>query len=219
MKQIEERLEHLLKKPAVRLLYSLKEFLLLVVFYFTLMATPFGEPQLRITYESILLAPPVSSLSNKETLTQEYQDLVNARELVKVEITNTSTKPISDIDMQVRAYSVPAVSLFSNSSRLMDSAAELMEYKRRSPEIISFPNFKTLPPKAYVRILLWGDLLEGFWTDPIQVLSDADSVDISAAREVSGVPLFVADNLVFIGLLFASYLLLVGLRRLARKRA
>ncbi len=200
---------------------NLREIVLVLFFYFGF--ARFSRPALEVTYQVDRLYPPIAAADHiKNAGERESADgntpnvlsqLVNSRDILRVTIRNTSSDSIDELDLQVDGFTVADVALHSDSSRIMADRQKLAAFEISDNFTIRFPNLKSIPPKARMTMILWGDFHTFLWRGPVRLSAATKSVTVRAQGTTSGVRLFVADHLSLLGIFLAVGLLLLGLRR------
>lgn len=205
---------------------NLRELVLLAIFWLTIVGSPFGKPTLEVRYRLDRLYPPIGperpSDANNANAVKDSNEvdrllaLMNSRDLLRLTIRNNSSTVIEDVDLQIDAYVIADVALHSNSSRIMANRRKLTAFEISDNFIAKFPNLTSIPAKARVEMLIWGDINTFVWRDPVQVLSSARSTEVAEQGMASGFGLFIARNVFVLTIFLGVGLLLLGLRRYAR---
>jgi hypothetical protein len=202
---------------------KLWEFWLVVAFYGTMVGSPFCKPELEVKYRLDRLYPPIAAekyVLNAPKESKVDNDaigslsrLVSSRELLHLSIRNNSTDRIEDVDLQIDGCKVSDVAIHSNSSKIMAERDQLTTFEISDNLVIRFPNLTTIPPKAVITMIVWGDFKAFLLRAPVRVFSTAKAVTVVQEGTTSGLRLFVATYLSWFVALLAVGLLLLGLRR------
>jgi len=213
-------------QPLYELANNLREFWFLVLLVVAAIRFPFARPELDIEYRVERLYPPVllSALyaSNEPGSLTDSNDpnglsaFLNSRDMLRLTIENNASHAIENIDLQIDAFAVTGVAFHSNSSSLMDESSEMSTFEVLDNFAVKFPNVTTIPSKAKVHMLVWGDLETFMWGPPVRIECTTDRIRIREQGLVSGLPLFIGQNVFLLAIIVAVGFLLIGLRRYGR---
>jgi hypothetical protein len=212
------------RHPGYKILKDLREFWFLVIFLLTFVKYPFSKPTLELKYNLDTLYSPIVSnnLIKTESIKLDENNpltrLINSRDLLRITIQNNSSKTIQNVDLQIEALSIADIAIHSNSSNIMSDRATLASYEISDNFIARFPNFTTIPPRAEIEMLIWGDFNIYSFSNIVKIFSSADTIHIVREGSLSGIKLFVGSNLSILTIFFSIALLLLGLRRYSKDR-
>jgi hypothetical protein len=214
---------HSTAKRAWQWAKNLKELWLLGTFWLATVEAPFDRPMLEVTYRLDSLYPPIAAEGHVNKAIEDTNQpsdcvgalsgLVKSPDLLYLRIRNNSSATIEEVDIQIDAFTVADVALHSNSSRIMADRQELTSLKIADDCIATFPKFTSIPPKAQVSMILWGDFHTFRLRELVRVSSTAKTTTVARQGTASGLGLFLATHLAWIGVFVAVALLLIGLRR------
>lgn len=200
---------------------NLREIVIVAIFYATL--APFAEPTLEVTYQLDRLYPPIAaeafveSDSDAESTvidgTEALSRLVNSRDILHLRMQNNSSDRIEDLDLQLDGFAVADVALRSDSSEVMAERERLARFDISDNFTVRFPEFTTIPPKAEVKMIFWGDFHTFLLRGPVRVTAATKNVTVVRRGTTSGLKFLVATNLSWFAIILAVGLLLLGLRR------
>lgn len=218
----------MLGHPVCQLVKSLKELWGLLIFVALVVTPPLTGPALDVRYHIEPFYPPVTMAcstdpnnagsSEAASQTSAFLPLPNSRSLLYLSIRNNSKETLKDFDLQINAYSISGVGFNSNSSQLMRNRTELAAFEVGNDFVARFPNLTTIPAKAEVDLVVWGDFALRFFRSTVRVQSSAANVCVRREGTVSGLGLWVARRLGALTFIVAVLLLLLGLRRYGRAR-
>lgn len=208
-----------------RLLQYLKngrELIGLLLFYFAALRAPFTTPALAVRVEEIPLLAPVGldaavhkgsgAASVAPVLLAASSRVSSSKSLLVVELQNTLTTQIESIDFKIKGVnSLADVAVSSTSSRLMEKKNDLARW-RLDDLVAMFPSISSLPPKSQLRLLIWGDFVEGEM-QRVDINSTAPSMRVDSLANVSPLGQFVGTNLGSLLVLAGCYFLVLALRR------
>ncbi len=217
-----DKIKWLTRHPVYQFSKNLRELLLVVLFWLTVAKSPFGKPTIELCYRLDRLYPPVATESRiKKTTGKTGEEnplspLINSRDLLRIRIWNNSSEAIRNVDLQIEAFSIADIAVSSNSSHIMSDRIKLATFEISENFVARFPNFTSIPPRAEIEMLIWGDICTLIWGKPVQIFSSAKTVNVVEEGMVSGIRLFVARNISVLTIFLAIALLLLGLKRYRR---
>jgi hypothetical protein len=210
-------------KAAYSFAKNMKELSLLAAFWLAVVSSPFSKPAVEVTYRIDSIFPPlgvekaVGAIAAKGPLdingVHSLSNFIKSQEILHLRICNNSSESIQDVDLQVDAATVSDVAIRSNSSRVMADRQKLAVFQVSDDLLVTFPNFKSIPAKAEIDMILWGNFNTFFFRAPVKVLSTGKDVHVIHEASARGLGLFVAAHLRWLAILLGVGLLLLGLRR------
>jgi len=210
-------------RKVYRVVKNLRELWGWAAFCLLVVTSPFGKPTLSVTYELLRLYPPITAESKVKDVPEKTNGddgirsslaaLVTSRDLLEITLQNNSSDPIDSLDIQIDAFTVGDVALHSDSSRVMSERQRIATMEVLDNCVARFPNLVSIPPKASITVMVWGDFTLPMLGSPVKVSAATKSIDMNRRGRVSGLGLDVARNLSMIIVFLAVGLLLVGLRR------
>ena len=226
MWHFQDKIKELTQHPIYKLLKNLKELWFVIIFWLMIVKFPFREPILELRYSLDRLYPPIASEHLLGTEPGEIAEnspffkLINSRGLLRIKIRNNSSEAIQNVDLQFEALSVSDIAIHSNSSSIMAERTILATYEISDNFIVRFPNFTSMPPRAEIEMLIWGDI--GIYTYAygklVDIFSSAETVQVVEEGRLSGIKLFVARHLSVLTIFLTIGLLLLGLKRYSRNQ-
>lgn len=222
MRVSKDIIRRVMRHPIYRLLKNLKEVWIVVIFWFMIAKFPFREPTLELKYHLYSLYPPIASNNlikeefNEIKADNPLSSLINSRNLLRIKIINNSSDTIRNVDLQIEALNIADIAIHSNSSIIMSERTTLASFEISDNFIVRFPNFTSIPPRAEVEMLIWGDINIYTFADLIKIFSSADTVHVVEEGSLSGIRFFIGRHLSVLTIFFIIAFLLLGLKRYNR---
>jgi len=212
-------------RTVAKFFFDLKEFIILLIFLISLAQSPFQKPEITVFYEINQSYRPYNSLAILDSLTMKISDekadietlrnYLTSNEYMLIDIRNNTNELISQVDLKVNNVNkITGIAMHTSSSVLKVLTDSLVQYVLHPDNTLSFSNFRSLPPKAKLSFVIWGSFVKTFFTNQVHLESTAKSSEIKIIQKVTGISVFIEDNLVGIAIIVCMFSLLIGLRRL-----
>lgn len=203
-----------------------QELITLAVFYFTIVGFQLGRPDVSVTYDLQDIAPAAGMSRTLATQAQnsakgaapsaidsEVERLIKSPNILRVEIVNSTHARIDDFEITINGVETAADAALASSSPSMNENASNLALFKLSDATLSFPNLKTLPPRARITLLVWGKITPAIFAEPVRVSAAAPRIHISERRTISGFGLFIARNAGALTFVLLIYFLLTTMSR------
>lgn len=211
------------KSKTLKILYDLREFIALIIFIFAIVKVPFTVSDVKILYEGYKL-PKITKLyqlleqfndsNSQDSSLLGYCNMMKTEPTIfKIYIKNNINTCITDLDLSICGVEkVYDISIDYNSNKLKAKDDEISSYKLDN-QILYFPEFNELPPKAVIVFNIIGKFNSLFIRERIELISSSNNISIKQLGRATGIGLFISNNLKLITLLICFVALFIGLRR------
>ncbi|HEX9751038.1 MAG TPA: hypothetical protein VGB22_07135 [candidate division Zixibacteria bacterium] len=190
----------------------------------------FTPPDLSITYQMLDTIKPVhtktawDTASNSipdslSTLKQQISKFLGVTQILRVTFENNSRMTITDIALSLRlAREITDCAVESRDLLLIKRQSEICTYAEREDGSFVFESIGELPPHAGFVLTIWGSFGSREQPAPIDVSSSANSNSVRRASLITGVGLYLAENLFSLTVTFIFFIVLAIAVRLGRKK-